>query len=379
MRYTRRDFGRMALATVPAAGLFPVTRLMAAAKPNSMFGGVWVGTITYSFRGLSSTAEDTLKYCVECGISGIELMSNVAEGYAGAPQQARGGMPGGMPGPGAGGVPAGVGATPRGAGGPPPGAGGPPAGGQPPAGTPPPGAGAQGRGRAAMTPEQQEAMRKRAEELKNWRLSVPMSKYAAFRKMYEDAGVKIYSFKLPPTLEMSDDEYAYIWNVGETLGADHLTMELPTDDALLKRVADYAAKRKLRIAFHTHGQGGASGFDRVLSAFKYTALNFDVGHYYGVNGQSPVPLVEKYHDRIASLHLKDRKGPGAPDPSGRGGGGPNMPWGQGETPLREVLQLMKKNKYRFPASIEYEYQTPEGSDVLTEMKKCVEYCRRALV
>jgi hypothetical protein len=48
-----------------------------------------------------------------------------------------------------------------------------------------------------------------------WRLSVPMSKYRAFRKMYEDAGVKIYAFKLPPTLEMSDAEYEYIWNVGE--------------------------------------------------------------------------------------------------------------------------------------------------------------------
>jgi sugar phosphate isomerase/epimerase len=176
---------------------------------------------------------------------------------------------------------------------------------------------------------------------------------------------------------MSDEEYGYIWNVGETLGANHITMELPTDDKLLQRVADFAAKRKLRIAFHTHGQGGSSGFDKVLEASKYTALNFDVGHYYGVNGQSPVPLVEKYHDRIASLHLKDRKGPGSPDPSGRGGG-PNMPWGQGETPLKDVLLLMKKNKYKFPASIEFEYQTPQGSDVLTEIKKCVQYCKDAL-
>ena len=210
-------------------------------------------------------------------------------------------------------------------------------------------------------------------------------KYKAFRKMYEDAGVKIYAFKLPPTMEMSDAEYEYIWNVGETLGADHITMELPTDDAHLKRVADYAAKRKLRIAFHTHGQGGASGFDKVLAASPYTALNFDVGHYYGVNGESPVPLVQKYHDRIASLHLKDRKGPGtaAPAPEGARAGGPgrggeNMPWGQGETPLKDVLQLMKKEKYRFRASVEYEYPTPEGSDVLTEIKKCVEYCKRAL-
>jgi sugar phosphate isomerase/epimerase len=224
-----------------------------------------------------------------------------------------------------------------------------------------------------VTPEQKAAQKNAAEELKKWRLSVSMDKYKAFRKMYEDAGVKIYCFKLPPTMGMPDEEYAYIWNVAETLGANHITMELPTDDKLLQRVADYAAKRKLRIAFHTHGQGGASGFDKVLGASKYTALNFDVGHYWGVNGQSPVPLMEKYHDRIASLHLKDRKGPTGST------GGPNMPWGQGDTPLKDVLQSMKRNKYKFPASIEYEYNTPEGSDVVSEVKKCVAYCKKALI
>ena len=93
MRYTRRDFGKMALATVPAAGLAPVARLMGAAKPNSTFGGVQIGIITYSFRSLSGTAEDTLKYCLDCGISAVELMSNVAETYAGAPQGPAGGGP----------------------------------------------------------------------------------------------------------------------------------------------------------------------------------------------------------------------------------------------------------------------------------------------
>lgn len=354
MAYTRREFGKITLAAA-ALPLAP-WRLAAAAKPNSVFGGVQIGTITYSFRSLPGSAEQVLQYCLDCGISGIELMSNVAESYAGAPLPQRVG-PGGPGGP-----PAGAPAPPPGAGGPPPGM--------------PMGPGGPGR---TLTPEQQAERAKRAEELKAWRLAVPMGKYKAFRKMYEDAGVKIYAFKLPPTLEMSDEEYAYIWNVAETLGADHVTMELPTDDALLKRVAEYAAKRKLRIAFHTHGQGGASGFDKVLNASAYTALNFDVGHYYGVNGESPVPLVEKYHARIASLHLKDRKGPVPGGPTeGPRAGGPNMPWGQGETPLAAVLQSMKAHKYTFPASIEYEYQTPEGSDVLTEMKKCVEYCRKAL-
>jgi sugar phosphate isomerase/epimerase len=222
-------------------------------------------------------------------------------------------------------------------------------------------------------------MRKTAEELKQWRLSVSMDKYKAFRKMYNDAGVEIYAFKLPPTMAMSDQEYDYIWNVAETLGANHVTMELPTDDSLLQRVAEYAAKRKLRIAFHTHGQGGSSGFEKVLGASTYTALNLDVGHYYGVTGQSPIPIIERYQDRIASLHLKDRRGPdSASEDNARSGGGANMPWGQGETPLKEILQLMKKRKYRFPASIEYEYNAPEGSDVLSEIKKCVQFCRDAL-
>ncbi len=322
MTFTRRHFARLAATAIPAANLL--------AKPDSKFNGVQIGAITYSFRALPGSAEETLKYCLDCGIGAIELMSNVPEAYAGSPAPAaRGFGPGG----------------PR---------------------TPP-------------TPEQLEARRKAAEAVTQWRLAVSMDKYKAFRKMYEDAGVKIYAFKLPPTMAMSDAEYEYIWNAAEALGANHITMEMPTDDKHLQLVADFAAKRKLNIAFHTHGQGGASGFEKVLSASKYTALNLDVGHYYGVNGQSPVPVIEKYHDRIASLHLKDRKGPAsAADNKGPGGGGPNMPWGQGETPLKEILQLMKKHKYKFPASIEYEYDTPQGSDVLSEMKKCVQFAKNAL-
>lgn len=354
MLYTRRDIGRMALAAGAASGLME-------AKPNSVFGGVRIGIITYSFRSLPSSADEVLKYCLDCGISGIELMNNVAESYAGAPaQQGFGGFGG----------PGGPGGRAAGAGGP---------------GGGPGGAGGQGRGRGPgggrreMTPEQRAAREKATAELKDWRLSVSMDKYKEFRKMYNDAGVSIYAFKLAPTMSMSDAEYDYIWNVGETLGANHITMELPTDDALLQRVGEFAAKRKLRIAFHTHGQGGESGFAKALAASPYTAINLDVGHFYGVNGVSPVPVMVKYHDRIASLHLKDRKGPSsAGENRGPGGGGPNMPWGQGETPLKEILLTMKKNKYKFPASIEYEYNTPEGSDVITEIKKCVQFCKDVL-
>src|SRR6187402_129373 len=79
----RRDFGKAALAALPAASLF--------AKPNSKFGGVQIGAITYCFRSLPSSAPELLKYCTTLGISSIELMGDAAENFAGAPASRGGG------------------------------------------------------------------------------------------------------------------------------------------------------------------------------------------------------------------------------------------------------------------------------------------------
>lgn len=114
MLYTRRDFGKVVLAAGAATGLGS-TLFGGATRPNSKFGGVQIGAITYSFRALPGSAEETLKYCLDCGISAIELMSNVAESYAGAPAQGRGFVGPGRgptrgPGAGEGRAPAGQGA-----------------------------------------------------------------------------------------------------------------------------------------------------------------------------------------------------------------------------------------------------------------------------
>src|SRR5271169_1945860 len=93
---TRRELGKLALAAIPASKLL--------AKPNSKFDGVQIGVITYSYRSMpgANDAEALLKYIVDSGISGIELMGPAAEIYAGSPAPAgRGG--GGGRGRGAGG------------------------------------------------------------------------------------------------------------------------------------------------------------------------------------------------------------------------------------------------------------------------------------
>jgi sugar phosphate isomerase/epimerase len=356
MNLNRRDFGKLALA----AAAVPTANLLAA-KPNSVFGGVQLGVITYSFRDMpdAHTNGDTmLKYIVDSGSSGIELMSDAAEAWAGVP--AAPAQPGGRGGGARGGSGGGGARGPRG------GSGGLGFGGGPRGGSGPRGGGGGG-GRQA-SPEQQA----HAEAVKAWRLSVSMDKYKAFRKLYNDAGVSIYAFKLPPTPGMSDDEIDYIFNVAKTLGSTHVTGELPTDLVFAKRQGDFALKHGLLMAYHAHEQATATAWDGVLEVSKGNAVNIDCGHYYAGTGLSPVPVLEKLHARIASCHLKDRT------PSTPGHDGENLPWGQGSTPIAEILKTIQKNKWKFPASVELEYQVPAGSDSVIEVKKCIEYARKAL-
>jgi sugar phosphate isomerase/epimerase len=95
-----------------------------------------------------------------------------------------------------------------------------------------------------------------------------------------------------------------------------------------------------------------------------------VGHYVAPTSQSPIPFIQQHHDRITCLHLKDRK-------LGTNGG-ENVPWGLGDTPLKEILVMMKREKYKFHAGIELEYRIPEGSTTMAEIVKCVQFCKEAL-
>jgi sugar phosphate isomerase/epimerase len=380
---SRREFGKLALSSVPAAAVLgggDFFTAFAQGKPNSKIDGVQIGTITYSYRSMpDQSAEATLKYIVESGISAVELMGGPIETYGGAPTPAgRGGGPGGGRGP--------AGPGGRGPGGergaipaelppgakkgawngqecviPAPGGGGGGARG-----------GGGGRGRGEATPEEVAAQEEQAAKLKAWRTGVSMDVFKKLRKMYNDAGVTIYATKML-NANMSDEEFEYVFNVAEALGASHTTLELLTDDAQLKRVGDFAMKKKIYAAYHTHAQGSMTAFDKAFALSKGNKANVDFGHWVAAGnvGGTPMDFLQKHHDRIGSFHLKDRT---TPDHCSL-----NLAWGTGETPLKEILQMVKKNKWDIPASIELEYNVPEGSDAVKEVRKCVEYCRAALM
>ncbi|HEY9535245.1 MAG TPA: sugar phosphate isomerase/epimerase [Mucilaginibacter sp.] len=201
-----------------------------------------------------------------------------------------------------------------------------------------------------------------------WRATVSMDKFKEVRKMFNDAGVTIYAWK-PSALDPhnTDEEIIYAFNAGKALGASHVTVELG-DAAQTKRLGDLGAAHKMKIGYHAHTQATATIWDTALSQSKYNCINLDAGHYASGTSSSPVPFIEKYHDRIVSMHLKDRKYHD----------GPNEPWGQGDTPLVDILHVVRDRKYKFPVTIEQEYDIPKGSDAVAEVKKCRDFAEKVL-
>ncbi len=268
-----------------------------AGKPNSVFNGVRIGCITYSYRGEISSAEDTLKALIEDGLSEVELMDGPIRSFAGIA------------------------------------------------------GGGRGRPQPESTDEQRAAQLARCAEL---------------RKMYNDAGVNIHVHKIP--FGQSDEAIDFNFQVAEALGCIGVTLE--RSEAMAKKLAPFADKHKIWVAFHNHTDNYPvlDKADPILAYSPYIGFNFDVGHYFaGTKGKSPLPVLEKYHDRIVSLHLKDRTVDGG-----------NVPWGEGGTPIKEILQLMRREKWTFPADVEVEYKIPEGSSAVAEVGKCVRYCKEAL-
>jgi len=343
MLYTRRDIGKLALAAVPAS-------LAYGAAINSKFGGVQIGAITYSFRSMGDP-EAMLQAYVEIGLGEMELMSNDCEALAGAPR---------MPGFGGGG---------RGPGGRP----GAMAAGQAPQGGAPGGNG-EGRrgGRAPLTPEQQAARDAAMAKVAEWRASASPETWKGVRKKINDLGIELALLCYNMQDSMKDEDIEYGFKMAHGLGVKAISTS--TTLTMAKRIAPVADKYKLMVGYHGHDQTNdpnqtatLESYDTLMAYGKYNGINLDIGHFTA-SDYDAVAFIKQHHDKITNLHIKDRKRDH----------GPNVPWGQGDTPIKAVLQLLKANRYPIPANIEMEYQVPADSTLIAEMKKCLAFAKDCL-
>jgi sugar phosphate isomerase/epimerase len=307
---SRREFGTLVLAGLPLSWLLD--------KIDSKIHGVQVGAITYSFRALP--VEEVLKAYTTIGLGEMELMSNHCEALAGAPSG-------------------------RGAGG--------------------------GRRGEPMTPEQQAARDAAVKALADYRKNATEATFKPVRKRIEDMGVELkllcYNMNVDRT---TDDEIEYAFMMAKWLGVDAISTS--TQVSMAKRLAPFADRHKMMVGFHGHANtqdknevATPESFDEVMAASKYHGANLDIGHYTEA-GYDPVAFIEKHHGRITNLHLKDKKK--------AVNGGQNGPWGTGDTPIKECLKLLQKNKWNIPANIEFEYD----GDPVTEVTRCLQLCREYL-
>ena len=325
MNLTRRDLGRLALSATLSATLSETGARLAAAKTNSKFGGVQIGiNAPYSFHGKYNTGDECLEAMMQLNLSSVELRAQPIEQYMGAPAE--------------------LVAYP-----------------------------AVRRGRGAATPEDLAARKAGAETLRKWRLAASMDKVKAFRKKYEDAGVKIDIVKVDAIDTFADEEIDYMFGLAKTAGARAISCEIPLSHT--KRLGEFGEKHKMMIGYHGHTNvtspeafGRPESWETAMSYSKFNGINLDIGHFIAGNSTSPIPFLQKYHDRVTHIHLKDRKM----------NNGPNVPWGTGDTPIKDTLKLMQKEKYPFVGVIEMEHPIPEGSDLMKELAKCVEFCKNAL-
>jgi sugar phosphate isomerase/epimerase len=305
MSYSRRDFGRMAAASLSLARVL-------AKEINSKVAGVRLGVQSYSFRDLG--INDAIQAMVTDQLGECELFSPHIE---------------------AGGV------------------------------------------QALLSIWQEPSAEKRnaafkaySDQVRAWRLSVPLQFFVDVKKKFDDAGVRLYAYNFSFQDTFTDEEIDRGFLMAKTLGVGIITASTTLTAA--QRVVPFAEKHKMMVAMHGHSDTKdpnqfctPESFAKALAMSKYYRINLDIGHFTAA-GFDAVDFIEKNHSKIVLLHLKDRKK----------NDGPNTPWGEGDTPIKQVLVLLKTKRYPIPAFIEYEYEGKGTSE--QEVAKCLEYCKAAL-
>ena len=225
-------------------------------------------------------------------------------------------------------------------------------------------AGAAGRG--ASNDERQKAR----EAVRRWRLETPLDHFRGIRTRFASAGLSIAAYNYSPVADFTDEEIDRGFEMAKALGAGFITSS--TTLAVARRIAPFAASHRMTVSVHNHSNTSdpnefatPESFAAALRLSPHFKINLDIGHFTAANYDA-VAYLREHHADITNLHLKDR----------RRNQGDNVPWGQGDTPITQVLQLLKKEQWPVRAYVEYEHRGAAGP--VGEVRTCVDYVKRAL-
>ena len=208
------------------------------------------------------------------------------------------------------------------------------------------------------------------EEVRRWRLETPLDHFSAIRRRFGAAGIVIRAFNYSFNDSFTGAEMDRGFEIARALGADFITASSTLSAA--KRLAPLAEKHKMIVAMHNHSNvkdpnefATPESFAAAMKMSPYFKVNLDIGHFTAANFDA-VAYLREHHAHVTNLHIKDRKRDQ----------GANVPWGEGDTPIRDVLRLLQQNKWPITANLEYEYKGA-GTPV-EEVKKGIAFMRKAL-
>jgi sugar phosphate isomerase/epimerase len=217
------------------------------------------------------------------------------------------------------------------------------------------------------TPEQ---ARQARESLRAWRIETPLDHFRTIARKFDSAGIRLYAFNYSPNGSFTDEEIDRGFEIAKALGAEIITASSTLETA--RRIAPLAAKHRMVVAMHNHSNtkdpnefATPESFAAAMAMSDYFKVNLDIGHFTAANYDA-VTYLRGNHASVTNLHLKDR----------RRNQGDNTPWGMGDTPIREVLQLIQRERWPIRAYLEYEHRGLASA--VEEVKKCLAYVRSAL-
>jgi sugar phosphate isomerase/epimerase len=327
--YTRRGFlggcAQVAGAVALNGCYGPRTEnTVSQTQTTSVFDGVKIGAITYSFRNMPKYPFAMVDYAKRAGIGSLELMSADLERDLGFVPPFK---------------------IPRG---------------------------------------DKEAEKRYIAFRREWRRSIREADFIRVREKYETSGVSIHAL-LFQEIAVADDETAdYIFNAAKSIGATAVSRQVflegaPGYSEILSRMARHADRHSFSIMFHTHEKVGLTTFDGPILGFSENfRINFDVGNYVAGGHGDPVDFMKKYHDRIETVHLKECLAKDSAGGIRNVHGGTARPWGEGNVPFRRIFDYMKGIRAGYYADIEAEHKIPPGSNDVLEVRKCVQYAERII-
>ena len=199
---------------------------------------------------------------------------------------------------------------------------------------------------------------KTRQALRAWRIALPLDRFKEVRRKFDAAKLNLFSYVYTIDDHMTDAEIEAAFRQLHALGVPMFTTN-QTRVGIGPRIAPLSEKYNIKAAWHPHAEiqdpnevATPASMEKLLAMSKSFVINLDIGHFAAGNNDV-LAFLKKHHERIAHLHVKDRKRDK----------GPNVQLGTGDTPIKESATLIRDERWPIMLILEREYRDAPGSPV----------------